>query len=309
MLSRVDRFRPTRRFALAALIATAAFSLHPSTSAAQIDPRLETTGIGETLAQLPEAERSEAGGLEIDALTLEQVDDATESHATEASPDSEAPTALSGPGVEVSKGCGANYLPGEWIRAEVVAHNTGWHDISLSHAAGSASLGRHYLVDKGRYWLQFRINNPLGRYELQMTVPKVLILYRCEFTVGQPKPPAPAGKPSIDAAFTADDFLTARSCFGTGRRVYFVAMLKNPTSQPQSVAIVMSSRGAISSWWPHKIEALQLAPGQTRQVLAYDDQLPAREGYDYKVELFTSSPTGWDLIDTEIRSFKVGTCP
>ena len=105
------------------------------------------------------------------------------------------------------------------------------------------------------------------------------------------------------------DFLARSSCFDTGRRVYFVAQLKNPGNQPRFLAIVMSSRGAISSWWPHKIEALQLAPGETRQVLAYADQLPARDRYDYKVELFESVPGGWASIDSALRSFRIGTCP
>ncbi|MFQ5459303.1 MAG: hypothetical protein ACE5EL_00765 [Anaerolineae bacterium] len=232
--------------------------------------------------------------------------EAADDLASDAAPEGAAPNGP-GPGIAVTKGCGSTYAPGEIIEARIRPHYTGWHSFSLAHGSSSRGLGSAFLYGNYTYTLRFRVFAPLGSYELQMTVPNVLILYRCQFQVGQSSS-APSGSVVIEATYTANDYLQAQGCFAPGRRVYFAARVKNQTGQTQQVAIRIMSRGALSNWWPHKIEVLSLAPGESRLVLAFDDHLPVA-GYQLQADLFGRTSAGWTPIATATGTFKVGSCP
>jgi hypothetical protein len=297
---------------LVALVAAFAFTVVPSAHADEgpeaagpaLDSLLQVDlEEGVELGLLTESPDMQAADMSPFGSTL--TDDAA---TLDAAGDAGSPDAA--PGIEVTKGCGSTYSPGELIEARIHPHYTGWHSFSLGHGSGSQALGTAWLNQSFTYYLRFRVYNPTGSYELQMTVPNILILYRCQFNVGQAAPPPPpsSGPVVIDAAYTANDYLQPRSCFAPGSRIYFVARVKNLTGAPQQVVVRMMSRGAISNWWPHKIEVLSLAPYETRTVYAYTEEYPVGNGHEYQVDLFRSSSSGWVEMATAKTTFRVGSC-
>ena len=302
--------------ALALLAATSAVAAAEAAPPAEAVDELTSPGIvleidDHDVVELGEAETTaDADALEHDDPSATEHAATTDLDRPSAFAEGEARTFGANDRVWVDKGCGATYALGDAIRIYMRVDQNGYYDLRV----GSSSGARTYRlgIPAGRtVYLSGTIGQPTGRRTLRLTGANTNVT--CTFQVGataapQPPTPAPAPQPSGGLRLTklhaADDLLRPTTCLGAGSRVYFVTEVRNDGAKTMTASVAILSKGMISSWWLERIETFDLAPGESRQVLAYADEYRAAD-YGLRAMILHAGAEQ----DVRNASFKIGSCP